>query len=100
MRNKPNTDSVAKVLAAGIVPGCKVKSPDGLVFIVPSVEEWKEGIISESVWIHDGGLLFSGMTGDVCATIIEPAPSLPDTFDPFAHGHLITERFPATDEQP
>jgi hypothetical protein len=99
MSNKPNPESVKKVLAAGIVPGCKVRDVLGEECLVPSVDQWQCGGLYWNTVLAGTVLLYS-TTDDKFATIIEPAPSLPDTFNSSAHSHLITDRFPATDEQP
>jgi hypothetical protein len=100
MSNKPNPESVKKVLAAGIVPGCRVVGTNGDTGIVPPVDQWECGSVNQpdAVWVGTVKLYSSLL--DQFATILEPAPSLPDTFNASAHSHLITERFPATDEQP
>ena len=102
MKSKPNPESVAKVLAAGIVPGCRVRDFTGEIGVVLPVERWSKPPGSEycNNVFSDTLMLYSGYANNVRATIIEPAPSLPDTFNASAHSHLITERFPANDEQP
>ena len=99
MSTKPNPESVAKVLAAGIVPGCVVRDTLGDTTIVPPVEQWECGYWSSDS-VRVGRVLLYSSTFRRVATILEPAPSLPDMFNASAHSHLITERFPATDEQP
>lgn len=101
MSNKPNPESVAKVIAAGIVPGCRVRDLWQVEDVVPPIDQWityKDSMHPLTVCAGDL-ILYSQLFG-AYATVIEPAPALPDTFNASAHSHLITERFPADDEQP
>jgi hypothetical protein len=100
MSRKPNPESVAKVLAAGIVPGCKVRDFCGDEGDVLPVEQWTgspnprypNNVFSGTL------MLYCAYAKKILATIIEPAPALPDNFNTQAHSHLVTERFPVDDE--
>jgi hypothetical protein len=103
MSNKPNPESVAKVLAAGIVPGCKVRDYWGIEDVVSPVHQWEcSGSHPDTVFCprpkenqEIGARYLHLMAPDgksILAIILEPAPFLPDTFNASAHSHLITER--------